>query len=129
RPPPLELELTVRPDDDGVTLVHDDVTVAQAQQTPDAALVPVAPVEAGRARDAATAYGGLTEHPFPECFVCGPAREERDGMRLTPGRLGDGRTACVWTPGPDLAGRPELVWAALDCPGGWAAPIEGRPMV
>jgi hypothetical protein len=50
-------------------------------------------------------------------------------MRLFPGRLGDGRTACVWTVGADLADQAEFVWAALDCPGGWSAPIEGRPMV
>ncbi|PZF79240.1 hypothetical protein C1I92_32195, partial [Jiangella anatolica] len=66
---------------------------------------------------------------FPECFVCGPARSPGDGMRLFPGRVGDGRTACLWTVTPDVAGSAEFVWAALDCPGGWSAPIEGRPMV
>ncbi|MPV36778.1 hypothetical protein GB881_06845 [Georgenia subflava] len=130
RPPPLEEELATSGDEgDGVTLVHDGATVAEAQRTPEESLVPVEPVDPGRAVEAAAAYGGRERHPFPECFVCGPARRPGDGMRLTPGRLGDGRTACLWVPDPDLAGRSEMVWAALDCPGGWAAPIEGRPMV
>jgi hypothetical protein len=24
---------------------------------------------------------------------------------------------------------PQLIWASLDCPGGWAVPLEGRPYV
>ena len=34
--------------------------------------------------------------------------------------------ACTWTPVDD---DPVLVWAALDCPGGWSADLPGRPMV
>jgi hypothetical protein len=54
------------------------------------------------------------EHPFPECFVCGP---QGDGLRLRPGPVGDGRVVAPWVP-EEVS--PELVWAALDCPGAFA---------
>jgi hypothetical protein len=53
-------------------------------------------------------------HPFPHCFVCGP---EGDGFRLRPSSVGDGRVVAPWRPEEV---RPELVWAALDCPGAFA---------
>ena len=42
--------------------------------------------------------------------------------------------AAAWSPGPaqvDAGGTVPvpLVWAALDCPGGWSVDIAGRPMV
>jgi hypothetical protein len=66
--------------------------------------------------------------------VCGPERADGDGMRLLPGPIGPGRTAATWTPhetmaGPDGRLDPTYVWAALDCPSGWAAYLEGRSAV
>ncbi|RPF28419.1 hypothetical protein [Georgenia muralis] len=137
-PPPLETPMVVQPVGDGlhdgvtlrdgVTLHHGDDLVAEATRATVTDLVTVPPVGPEQAAEASSTYAGLRRHPFPECFVCGTARGE-DAMGLRPGRIDHGRTACVWTVAPDLAGRAELVWAALDCPGGWAAPIEGRPMV
>lgn len=71
-------------------------------------------------------FAGFRRHPFPSCFVCGTDRA--DGMRLFPVPA-PGRPDTVvagWTPAPELADgsglvRPEFVWAALDCPGGWSA--------
>jgi hypothetical protein len=64
---------------------------------------------------------------FPACFVCGTGRQPGDGLRIFPGPVA-GRPvwAAPWTPDPsvtDASGRvrPEVVWAALDCPGGIAA--------
>lgn len=130
-PPPLDVVLDVSVDNGLGLLTHGDTIVAEAAPAHDTdADLPAVPlVSTAEARAAETLYAGLAKHPFPECFVCGPTRAEGDGMRLFPGRLGDGRSACVWQVTDDLAGRPEFVWAALDCPGGWAAPIEGRPMV
>jgi hypothetical protein len=54
-------------------------------------------------------------------------------MRIFAGRLGTSRTvAAAWTPHASLADavgdvNPELVWAALDCPGGWAAVVDIDP--
>jgi hypothetical protein len=129
QPPPLRTPLAVVSDGDGGFRLMDGQTmVAEAARSRlDVDLVPA--VDADQARTAMGTFAGLDKHPFPECFVCGPDREPGDGLRLFPGRLGDGRTACVWTVTEEFADRPELVWAALDCPGGWSAEIEGRPMV
>lgn len=70
-----------------------------------------------------------SEHPFPRCFVCGPAREEGAGLRLFPGPLEDRpMVAAPWLPGEALADevgdvKSEFVHAALDCPGGFAAAL------
>ena len=50
-------------------------------------------------------------------------------MRLQPGPVvgGGGEYAAAWVPAADVT--LETVWAALDCPGGWASGIAGRPMV
>jgi hypothetical protein len=120
-PPPLERPLRVL----GGQLLDGQSLVAQAQ--PGTLSTWPEPVDPATARAAEPAYPGLVHHPFPQCFVCGPDREPGDGMRLSPGPVGDGRTACTWTPGADVS--PAYVWAALDCPGGWTSDIVGRPMV
>ena len=125
RPPPLDTDLRVDAAADGVTLWHGEHLVAEAV----AGSVDVEPppaVDVDTAREAARHYAGLTIHPFPGCFVCGTDREPPDGLGLRPGPTGPDAVAAVWT--PDAADR-WLVWAALDCPGGWAEDIAGRPMV
>ncbi len=128
KPPPLDTPLAVVSEGDGVRLMHGDVLIAEAARSR-LDVDPVPPVDIAAAREASRRYAGFDKHPFPECFVCGPDRDPGDALRLFPGRLDDGRTACVWTVTDEFAGHPELVWAALDCPGGWAAEIEGRPAV
>lgn len=135
RPPPLERDLPTIETSAGWQLRDGDDLVAEAVAVSRDSLgerVPAVDVDTARAAEGA--YPGLHRHPFPECFVCGPARESGDGMRLAPGRLPDGRTACTWTPDASLAGdggriADPYVWAALDCPGGWTGDLEGRPMV
>jgi len=124
-PPPLDRELTLRRDEGGLSLLDGEVLVAHA--VAGKAPEPVEPVDLATARAAEQAYPGSQDHPFPECFVCGPDRSPGDGMRLTPGRTGDGSTACTWT--PQEAFDPAYVWSALDCPGAWTSDIAGRPMV
>lgn len=73
-------------------------------------------------------------HPSPGCFVCGPGRAEGDGLRIVCGPLAHGGVAGTWTPHTavcDLHGfvRREYGWAALTCPGAWAAMGAGRPDV
>lgn len=128
-PPPLEkdLELTAGRLTDGDTLVAEGVAV-DSEFLADATIDPVLPEDA---RAAEASYRGLHDHPFPSCFVCGPANQR--GLQLKPGPIGDGRTACTWRPAADLAtdGLVDEVflWAALDCPGGWTIDLEGRPSV
>ena len=123
RPPPLGVDLRVDASG-GTARLHDgDLLVAEAVPST-VELEPPAPVPVEQARAAELAYPGLSDHPFPTCFVCGPGRD--DGLGLRPGPVGEGRSACTWTPQDE---DPVLVWAALDCPGGWTADLPGRPMV
>jgi len=114
-------------------LLHDDQVVAEAEVV-EVDIESVDSVSFADAREAEQSYAGLRSHPFPTCFTCGPDREPGDGLRLAPGPVPGRRTACTWTPDPSLGddeGRvhTEFVWAALDCPGGWTADLQGRPMV
>ncbi|WP_327004138.1 hypothetical protein OHA72_55355 [Dactylosporangium sp. NBC_01737] len=130
RPPPLDTPLTVSTpvgDETGGTVqVHDgEALVASARvdtgDRPDA----VPAVSFAAAVEASERYPGFTAHPFPTCFVCGP--ERTDGLALFPGPLPDGRTATPWRVPRDVS--PVLLWAALDCPGGWSVLTQGRPYV
>ena len=133
-PPPLDRELHVAAgrDDGRRTLEVDDGEHPVALGTTGTALQPggiPAPVSFADATVAGEGYEGLADHPFPTCFSCGTARERGDGLRLQPGRVagGGGEYAAAWVPAADVT--LETVWAALDCPGGWASGIAGRPMV
>jgi hypothetical protein len=138
-PPPLERLLAVERDGqrvelrDGETLVAEGAPAELLLEAPHA--VPreevLAAVESGSSRWTAM-------HPFPTCVVCGPQRAAGDGMRIFPVELPgrDGLFGAAWTPGESLSDgagcvRPELVWAALDCP--TSAPVanfgKGPPMV
>jgi hypothetical protein len=133
-PPPMDVDLDLLLDADHAVLSAADALVAEgatvaADSLADATIDPVSPDEA---RAAEASYRGLVNHPVPNCFGCGPTNAA--GLRLRPGALGDGRTACTWHPAPDLAdadGRidPVYLWTALDCPGGWTLDQEGRPSV
>jgi hypothetical protein len=133
-PPPLETPLATVSDDVGLVRVwHGDTLVAEAART-SLAVEAVPPVPYDKALAAQRRYPGLRAHPFPRCFVCGPARQPGDGMRLFAGRIGDGRSACTWSPDRSLADpdgmvAAEFVWASLDCPGAWTVDLEGRPLV
>lgn len=116
KPPPLETALTVTATADGWA-VHDpeQALIASVTRRPDD-IPAVPPVSRTEALAASGRYPGHTDHPFPTCFVCGPQRP--DGLRIFPGRLPDGRTAATFLVPTDVS--PAVVWAALDCPGGWA---------
>jgi len=90
----------------------------------------------GEAQRAAINSPAFTNHPFPTCFTCGPERAAGDGLRIFPGRLDETNEsgsvfAAPWIPDPSLASggvvvRPEFVWAAMDCPTGFAAGFPWR---
>ncbi|GAA4482239.1 hypothetical protein GCM10023094_31790 [Rhodococcus olei] len=128
-PPPLETALGVATAD-GRTVVSDgDATVVEATAAPDVEIPVVERVDLATARAASdAASGAVDDSPFPRCFVCGNAREPGDGLRLFAGPVGSGTVAGAWRVGDDLAGRAEIVWAALDCPGAWTA-ADRMPMV
>jgi hypothetical protein len=129
QPPALDRALEVVRVGDGVELRDGDSLVAEAAPA-DVDLEPPRRVGVPEASAAEARYSGAQEHAFPECFVCGPARERGDGLVLRPGPL-DGVVATTWRPDAGLGNgdgriRPEFVWAALDCPGAFAVELVGR---
>jgi hypothetical protein len=125
RPPPLGRPLRLRPRDGGAVVHDGEELVAEARPATVALGVP-AVVSLAQAQRAAGGYPLFQGHPFPTCFTCGPDRAAGDGLRVFPGPLPGGELwAAPWTPDPSVADRdglvtPEVVWAALDCPGGLA---------
>lgn len=122
RPPPLDRPLDVEREGERLLVRDGDALVAEAAPARVDVDVPAAPSyeEAERASEQ---YPGFGEHAFPKCFVCGPEREVGDGLRIFAGPVGDGRVASPWTPAEVT---PELVWAALDCPGAIAVGYPDR---
>jgi hypothetical protein len=141
-PPPLETPLEVTIEGEVSRLLDGETLVAEARVVPDE-LGPVDAVDAGVAAQVMSSYKGLETHPFPGCFACGPEREPGDGLQIFPGAVPDseGTVASLWVPHGAFAERGDIVdpgvervgapvtWAALDCVGGWAEALEGRPMV
>jgi hypothetical protein len=135
-PPPLQRELQAQHHDNGSVLLCDgDKAVAEAHAaTLD--LHPPAPPSYATAEAARKAYKGFQRHVFPTCFVCGPQRDPGDGLRIFAGSVtGANMVAAPWIPHASLTDttgrvRPEFVWAALDCAGGFAVdPAEGKAIV
>jgi hypothetical protein len=133
-PPPLDRPLEVVRKGDRVALHDGDTLVAEG--APSDLLLDVPDAVPQDEVAAAVERGGerwAKDHPFPTCVVCGPERGD-DGFGITPAPLarGDGVFGACWTPGAgEEFVRPELVWAALDCP--TSAPVakfgEGPAMV
>jgi hypothetical protein len=131
QPPPLQTPLDVRVDGTGVTATFGGAVIADA--TP-AALdgAPVDPVPFAVAQAAMAGFVSRQGHPFPGCFVCGSDRPAPDGLGLRPGPVADrpGTVATTWVPSSAGGQVPAaLVWAALDCPSGWAADLAEHPRV
>ena len=124
-PPPLGAELTVEGGGEAARLLDGETVVADAVAVgPESFVEPPAGVSAGdaRAAEGRSTYLNADTHPFPTCFVCGPLRDDGDGLRIFPGPVDRPATfACVWTPSESVVGADgavpvEVVWAALDCP-------------
>lgn len=123
-PPPLEAEMQVKETGSGIEMVNGATVVALARSAEVSLEIPAAPSYA-EAEAAARSYRGFRSHPFPRCFVCGPEREPGDGLRIFPGPLATKGVASPWVPDASLGDengkvRPEFLWSALDCPGGFS---------
>jgi hypothetical protein len=119
RPPPLEVELVVTRDGDCVRVLAGTEVVAEARPGALELEPPAPPPAFAEAERLSSLRGDDPDHPFPGCFVCGPAREIGDALRLRPAPSGAGRVAAPWRVESQFAGA-RFAWAALDCPGGWA---------
>src|SRR6266480_4000719 len=138
RPPPLDTPMKVERNGDGSVCVrHDGTLIGEAAPSPAGPVEIPATVSLADAGAAARGARYFTDPLFPDCFVCGMNRRPGDGLRIFPGPVaGLGLWAAPWTPDPSVAGpdgrvRPEVVWAALDCPSGIAAAeaagLDGEP--
>lgn len=120
-PAPLDRRLAVQLDDVAMTatLLDGDVVVAEARVLPELAVDVPEPVDVETATRVAHDSPMLRDadaHPFPTCFVCGPARAPGDGLRLFPGQVpGRDVFAAVYTADAQHVAD-EFTWAALDCP-------------
>ena len=129
RPPPLATPMAVERDgENSVRIRHGGTLIADATSAPDRPVLQVpGPVSMAEAQAAAGGAHYFTDPVFPDCFVCGTGRRPGDGLRIFPGPLaGQPWWAASWTPDPSVTDadrkvRPEVIWAALDCPGGIAA--------
>jgi hypothetical protein len=131
RPVPLGVALRVENHDDGATAYDGSTIVARAvaSRLDLDAPRPPALTEASRA---SVAFPGFADHPYPGCVVCGTDRSDAAAFRIFPGPLtGRDLLAAVWHPTNDAVSDgvvgTEFVWAALDCPAGWAAGWFGAP--
>jgi hypothetical protein len=131
-PPPLDQQLAVAVSERGVELRKGETTLATGRsariEVPEISSVKFCEAEEAVRR---TPYNE-SNHNLPRCFVCGPARAHGDGLRILAGPLAtrpdlkSGTFAATWVPYSDLTGEDgavasEFVWAALDCPTGYAA--------
>jgi hypothetical protein len=115
-PPPLDTPMQVERDGETVRILDGDRLVVEARPAELELELPE-PVSFEEASRLSAAAADDPDHPFPGCFTCGPARAEGDGLRLKAAPVGDGSLVAPWR----VAGaEPELVWAALDCPGAFA---------
>lgn len=126
-PPPLDRPLDVERNGDDARLLDGDLLVAEAVPADAPSAVPPDSVSLDDARRARESSPMQREHPYPECFVCGSARVRGDGLCVTCGPVADLElVAAPLETDESMADgdgrvRDELVWAALDCPGGIAA--------
>lgn len=122
-PPPLERPLEVRREDERWLLLDGDALVAEAR--PGVVEVEPPPVVSPAEAEQAAARHVRTGNPvFAECFVCG-IREEGDGLGVRAGAV-PGREPLHAAPWLVRESAPELVWAAIDCPGAYAVGAAGR---
>jgi hypothetical protein len=130
KPVPLGTGLRLAPHNGGLALHDRDDLVAEGAPTRLEDRAPQPPTFA-EALAATASFPGLHSHPYPRCVGCGTGRTDTVALRIFPGPLAAREVlAAVWYPSSDATEdgviRPEFAWAALDCPGGWAATHFGR---
>jgi hypothetical protein len=130
-PPPLDRPLDIVSGADGGVELRENETLLATGRAVALDVADIPAVTWAEAEDAARRSPFAIDHLLPRCFVCGPARAHGDGLRIFPGPLAPHRNerpaalATSWTPHCNLAGdgglvADEFIWAALDCPTGFA---------
>jgi hypothetical protein len=125
RAPPLATAFDLHGAEPGLwALEHAGVRYIEARATgPLELALPLSPGYPQAQESALHGPSDPREHPCPGCFVCGPERADGDGLRIFAGPVPDrDLVAAAWVPNASLAAddgtvRPEILSAALDCPG------------
>ena len=122
KPPPLDRRLAVVRDAGRAFLLDGEELVAEARPMEPALEPPEPPTEAEVVAAAAAATRWETPD-FADCFVCG-TRGDGSGLEIHPGPVPgrDGIVAATWI-AREVS--PEVVWAAIDCPGAYAVADPG----
>lgn len=124
KPIPVETPLEITKAAEKAILLLGGEVLAEARPADLDLDIPVA-LGLAEARAASSGFLGFHRlaHPYKRCFVCGPAREAGDGMRIFAGPLkGKDGAATVWAPedwmiGEGGAVEVPYILGALDCPG------------
>lgn len=127
-PPPLGTALRIKRTSRRVHIWSDRSIVATVSPDPtDVELIPS--VSKSEAEAASKSFKGRSFHPFPTCVICGSGRTDQAALRMSPGPLADreGSVACTCTPRSEVD--VALMWAMLDCPGGWTLEQVPAPWV
>jgi len=132
-PVPLETSLDLERLQSGGVLRHGDKVIVEATSTT-IDVAPPDPIDLEPATAAMKSSFALdARHPFPTCFVCGPKRKAHDGLEIFPAAIHENLYAATWLPAAEFGDnqqflRPEFLWAALDCPTGFASgfPVAGK---
>jgi hypothetical protein len=130
-PPPLDRPLDIAGNADGGVELREKETLLATGRAATLDVTGVPAVTLAEAEDAGRRSPFANGHLLPRCFVCGPARAHGDGLRIFVGPLPPHRNerpatlATSWIPHSNLASddglvASEFIWAALDCPTGFA---------
>jgi hypothetical protein len=122
-PPPLGRTLDVRGEGRSALLLDGDRLVAEAHPG-SVDVEPPLPMSLADAEEAATRHVRVGSPVFRECFVCG-IRDDGDGLGVYAGPVA-GREPLLAAPWTADEPSPEVVWAAIDCPGAYAVGAAGR---
>ena len=132
-PVPLEAPLNIERSQSGGILRHGDKVIVEASSTT-IDVAPPAPIDLETATAAMKSSFALdARQPFPTCFVGGPKRTAHEGHEIFTAAVNENLYAATWLPAAEFGDsrrllRPEFLWAALDCPTGFASgfPVAGK---
>jgi hypothetical protein len=137
KPIPIERSLRIETDSDRATLLDNREIVVEAVATDFEVSLPQ-PIPFSEAHANTETSPAFVNHPFPTCFVCGPERPDHDGLNIYPALASSqpgfaNLYSATWIPSAEFADdrggvRSEFLWAAMDCPTGFAAgfPYTGK---
>jgi hypothetical protein len=135
RSPPLDTALQLHGVESGLWAVdHAGLRYIEARATgPLELAIPASPGYLQAQESSLLGPRDPQEHPCPGCFVCGPERAPGDGLRIFAGPVPDrDLVAAAWVPDVSLVcgdGQvpPQILSAALDCPGFHALRTGSKP--